>query len=84
MFIIRKIKWVYGKDMSNTDYIINNIFFFCRGLWPGLMFSISGLGLYKYEREIFNVKRFETRDAINIYFLKWVLTYDKKGYLDHF
>jgi hypothetical protein len=80
---IRKIKWTFS-DMVSTNYSLNDKFFFSKGQWSGLMFSLSGLGLSKVEREFFKCKRFEFKNSVTLYFLKWYASYEIRPYKEHY
>ncbi|ACA47109.1 hypothetical protein HYH96_18275 [Clostridium botulinum] len=70
------LKW---KDfgMEVKEIVIGKKILLFIGQYEGLQFSISGLGLYKCEKE-FSCKS----DIINIYLGKLIISYNKKGYLD--
>lgn len=84
---IRFVEWVFGLDldpgMRGKVLVLNNKFLLSKGKWKGLMLSITGLGLSKLERKFFGTKFLEVRNPINLYFLKWVFTYDRNGYGNH-
>ncbi len=61
--------WNGSKGNSNRKKILLFI-----GQYEGLQFSISGLGLYKCEKE-FSCKS----DIINIYLGKLIISYNKKA-----
>lgn len=80
---IRKLTWnCKGFDYNepNTDIIINDKITLSKGKWEGFMLTLSGLGLYKYERELLNIKRFSFEKHATLYFLKWYISYDKRNY----
>lgn len=83
--MFRIIKWEC-IDMDITDFVFMNIISLSKGVWKGFHFGITGLGLNKFERDFFNTKIFFKRlndiKHINIYFLKWVLSYNKDGVLE--
>jgi hypothetical protein len=81
--IIRKVKWIF-PNMKSTEYVLNDKIMFSKGQWKGLLFHLFGFGLSRAERELFNCKRFEIGNIINFYFLKWIVSFDKNGYKDHF
>lgn len=81
---IRKITWKWYNDTLSIDTIINDKIFLCSGSWDEFMFSIQGLGLSKAERELFNTKFLDLKDHMTIYFLKWYVTYDTRGYKEHY
>ena len=82
---IRLIKWEFGTEnkMLSTE-ICGKKWCISRGQWNGLMCSISGLGLSKFEREIFNSKFLQYDGHVNIYFLKWVWSWHSAGIYDNF
>ncbi len=63
--------------MEVKEIVIGKKILLFIGQYEGLQFSISGLGLYKWEKE-FSCKS----DIINIYLGKLIISYNKKGYLD--
>lgn len=82
---IRLIKWEFGTDNKMySSEICGKNWCISKGQWKGLMFSISGLGLSKCERELFNSKFLQYNGHVSIYFLKWVWTYHSKGIYDIF
>lgn len=86
---IRKIKWEYNwktedKTEISINYLINDKIEFFKGKWDGFMFNLQGLGLYKYEREFLNTKRFEIKSHVTFYFLKWGITFMKENYKEYY
>lgn len=78
----RVIKWTFA-DMKGTD-IIGKKWGMCKGQYKGLMFCVSGLGLTKAEREIFDIKFLERTGVYNIYLGKLIITYRAKGAYSNF
>lgn len=85
--MFRIVKWEFPvcsvPYMFSTDLIIGKYIMLSKLQAEGLQFSISGLGLTKAEREIFNCKRFEIRNVINIYIGKLIISFDRRGYKRH-
>nr|WP_242568296.1 hypothetical protein [Clostridium botulinum] len=70
------LKW---KDfgMEVKEIVIGKKILLFIGQYEGLQFSISGLGLCKWEKELSCES-----NVINIYLGKLIISYNKKGYLD--
>lgn len=85
--MFRIVKWEFPTQsapyMFSTELVIGNHIMFSKLQAEGLQFSISGLGLTKAEREIFNCKRFKMLNTVNIYIGKLIITFDRRGYKDH-
>ena len=84
--MIRLVKGQFPKYepyMFSTELVIGNkitISLLLPGCWS---WGISGLGLSKTERELFNSKRFEFKDILNFYFGKLLISYNKDGFKNH-
>ncbi|NFE18537.1 hypothetical protein [Clostridium botulinum] len=70
------LKWKYS-EMEAKEIVIGKKIELSIGQYEGLQFSISGLGLCKWEKE-FSCKS----NIINIYLGKLIISYNKKSYLD--
>lgn len=82
---MKLVKWSFGKYgtegyVTNKELALTKNLTISKGLYEGLIFSISGLGLSKSERELFESKIFERRDNINIYLGKIIISHNRKGY----
>lgn len=82
------VKWSFGDYNRDSyieakDLIIGKNILLSNGKYKGLQFSINGLGLNKYEREVFNCKFLKRQNILNIYFGKLIITHDKSGYKNH-
>ncbi len=69
-----KVERFWNGSKGNSDR--KKILLFI-GQYEGLQFSISGLGLCKWEKELSCES-----NVINIYLGKLIISYNKKGYLD--
>lgn len=77
--MLHVVKWTFGsKPMKSTD-IITKKFCLGMGFYKGLQFGISGLGLTKLERELFDTKFLEFTGIITLYLGKLVITYNRNG-----
>lgn len=73
---ILKFWYDLGEERSyNTVLHITKKLSFKKGSYNGLMFSINGLGLNKFEREVFNSKFLKVTGAISIYLGKLIISY---------
>lgn len=79
---MKLISWKFS-DMRSTDLAIGNHVLISKGQWDGLLFSISGLGLTKEERDIFDTRFLEMRNVVNFYIGKILISYDRKGIYEH-
>jgi|GEM_PF-2540459 hypothetical protein len=81
--MLKLISWKFS-DIQATELAVGDHIFLSKGQWPGLQFSISGLGLSKLERDFFETKFLEIRNVVNIYLGRFIVSVDKKGLDDHF
>lgn len=77
------LKWSFGENCQGKDLVIGKNLMLSIGQYEGLQFSTCGLGLSKFEREIFNSKFLKRRNIVNIYIGKLIITHDKNGYKDN-
>ena len=82
------LKWNFGDKYTegyceNKNIVIGNNIMISKGLYEGLQFSITGLGLKKFEREIFESKFLKVGNVVNIYIGKIIISYEKRGYKEH-
>ena len=78
---LRIVKWEQYGYKGNE--LITKYFIFSKGQYKGLQFSISGLGLSKAERNLFDKKFLQFDENINIYIGKLIITYNSKGSYNH-
>jgi hypothetical protein len=81
--MLKIIKWEFGTEnkIYSTD-LCGKKWMVSKGQWKGLMFSISGLGLSKAERDLLEIKFLQYRGHLTIYFFKWLLSWNSKGIED--
>jgi len=82
------LRWSFGEICTDgycesKDIIIGDKLMISKGQYEGLQFSITGLGLKKFEREIFESKFLQIGNVVNIYIGKLIISYDKRGYMEH-
>ncbi|WP_346938122.1 hypothetical protein [uncultured Clostridium sp.] len=85
---MKMLKWSFGDRytegyLESKDIIIGNKIMLSKGLYEGLQFGINGLGLRKFEREIFESKFLHVNNVVNIYIGKLIISYDRRGYKEH-
>lgn len=80
--IIKVIKLRFSEDEWH-EIVIGNRILLSRLKGDGMSWSISGLGLTKNERFIFQTRLFEFRNVLSIYLGKLIISYNRRGYKKH-
>lgn len=80
---MKLITWQFS-DIHSTELSIGEHVFIEQGKWDGWLFSIAGLGLRKFERDIFGRGFFEIKNIVNVYFGKHVVSFDRRGSAEHY
>lgn len=80
---MRLITWQFSNINSKALAISEHVFVE-QGKWDGLMFSVSGLGLRKFERDIFSSGFLEIKNIVNVYLGRVVISFDKRGFVEHY
>lgn len=80
---MKLITWQFA-DISSKALAINEHVFVEQGKWDGLLFSVAGLGLRKFERDIFSSGFLEIKNIVNIYLGRVVISFDKRGSEEHY
>lgn len=79
--MLKLVKWeTDDKEMNGSQHVWFNKITLFKGQWEGLLFSIEGLGISKSDKLLgLNIK---TSNVITVYFAKWGVSYNKRGYED--
>lgn len=80
--IVQKLILV-GFGLRYPIYVIGSKIIISKAIYEDWKFSIEGLNLYKAEREIFGGNKFEFSGILNIRIGRIILTYNRKGFMNH-
>ena len=81
--MFKLINWKFN-DLKCTELAIGEHVFLSIGQWDKLQFDIVGLGLNKFERELFETGFLEIRNVVNVYLGFFLISFNRNGLEDHF
>ena len=78
---VRKFTLI-GYGLSYPIYVIGEKIIISKSLYEKRKLSIEGLGLNKFEREIYNIGFLKFNGVLTIRYRNLIITYNNKGYLE--